>query len=161
MSNTLLPVAELVAAIGAGLVGGVFFGFSTTVMKSMRVIPPMHGITAMQNVNSKILNPRFVGVFMLTTAASALLAVTAPFTAGQPGALARGIAGLIYLVGVFGITVGFNIPLNNALATVDPADWDAARRWDQFLSRWIAWHAARTVAATSAATIFTVTLALQ
>jgi uncharacterized membrane protein len=115
----------------------------------------------MQNINAKILNPRFVGVFMLTTAASTLLAVTAPFTAGQPGALAQGIAGLIYLVGVFGITVGFNIPLNNALATVDPADRDAAQRWDQFLSRWRPWHTARTVAATAAATIFTVTLALH
>jgi hypothetical protein len=75
MSNTLVRVAELVAAIGAGLVGGVFFGFSTTVMKSLRAIPPTHGITAMQNINTKILNPRFAGVFMLTTAASTLLAV--------------------------------------------------------------------------------------
>jgi uncharacterized membrane protein len=117
MSNTLVRLAELVAAIGAGLVGGVFSGFTTTVTKSLRVIPPTHGITAMQNINAKILNPRFIGVFMLTTAASTLLAVTAPFTAGQPGALAQRIAGLIYLVGVFGIgiAVGFNIPLNNTL----------------------------------------------
>ncbi len=160
MLSNLVGVAVLVAAIGSGLVGGVFFGFTTTVMKSLRVIPASAGITAMQNINAKILNPRFVGVFMAATIASAVLAVTAFFTADQPGAVARGVSGLVYVAGVFLVTFAANIPLNDALAKVDPASQEGQRYWEQFLSRWNRWHMLRTIAAIAVATTLTLTLAL-
>lgn len=160
MSIPLL-VAGPVAAIGSALVAGVFFAFTTTVMKSLRAIPAEHGITAMQTINAEILNFRFVGVFSAATAASVLLAATAPFTADQPGALARGLGGLVYLVGVFGITFLANIPLNHALDEVDPASQEGVRFWQEhFLPRWMAWHYLRTAAAIGVAALLTLVLAV-
>lgn len=158
MTDAVVRVIGLVAAIGSGLIGGVFFAFSTTVMKSLQVLPPAHGITAMQAINAKIVNPRFVLVFVATTLACALLAVAALFTSDQPGSVARGVGGLLYVVGVFGVTAVANVPLNNALDNVDPASQDGVRYWEHFLRRWMRWHYVRTVAAAAAATTLTVAL---
>lgn len=159
MADALIRLAGVVAAIGSGLIAGVFFAFSTTVMNSLRVLPPAHGITAMQAINVKIVNPRFVVVFVGTALASAVLAVIALFTADQPASVARGLGGFLYLAGVVVVTGAANIPLNNALDKVDPASQEGARYWEHFFGRWMRWHYVRTAAAAAAAAIITVSLA--
>jgi uncharacterized membrane protein len=52
----------------------------------------------------------------------------------------------------------FNVPLNNALAVVDPASADAASLWSRYVSSWTAWNHVRTVAALAAAASFTLAL---
>ncbi|MFN2445520.1 MAG: hypothetical protein ABR606_08045 [Vicinamibacterales bacterium] len=55
----LLDIVTLVAAIGCALVAGIFFAFSTAVMKALGTLPPAHGIAAMQSINVVIINPWF------------------------------------------------------------------------------------------------------
>lgn len=43
---------------------------------------------------------------------------------------------LLYLVGAFGLTVGQNVPLNDALAAVNPDGPDVAAHWQHFLGGW-------------------------
>ena len=43
---------------------------------------------------------------------------------------------LLYLVGVFGLTAGQNVPLNDTLATVDPHAPGVTAHWQHFLSGW-------------------------
>jgi uncharacterized membrane protein len=46
------------------------------------------------------------------------------------------------------ITVAFNVPLNNHLATLNPEGLsvgDAAREWQVYFSTWTAWNHARAV----------------
>jgi len=50
----------------------------------------------------------------------------------------------------------FNVPLNNALAAVDPASADGARVWAGYFTRWTAWNHVRTVAALAAAASLTI-----
>lgn len=148
--GTVLVVA-LFTAVGCGLLGGLFFVFSNFMMKTLAQQPPESGIRTMQGVNVNILNPLFLSVFLGTAAASALLAVAALLRLSSPGApwLLAGAA--LYLVGAFGVTAIFNVPLNNRLATQDPGTAEAARYWLVYVSEWMKWNHVRTITSLLAA----------
>jgi len=59
-----------VSALGCGLIAGVFFAFSTFVMKALAGLPTAQGIAAMQSVNVAVLNGWFFSAFFGTAAAS-------------------------------------------------------------------------------------------
>ena len=50
------------AARGSGVVGGVFFAFSSFVMAALARRPAHEGIAAMQSINVVVLNRSFLGV---------------------------------------------------------------------------------------------------
>ena len=64
-----LVVLTFVAALGSGLMAGVFFAFSTFVMKALARLPAREGIAAMQSINIVVINPAFLGVFLGTAVA--------------------------------------------------------------------------------------------
>jgi uncharacterized membrane protein len=64
----------------------------------------------------------------------------------------------LYLVGMFGVTVAANVPLNDALATVAPQASDAAARWSSFLGDWLPWNAVRSAAGLAASGMFAIAL---
>jgi len=55
-----LSLVTLVAALGAGLNGGVFFAFSTFVMPALSRLPASQGIAAMQSINVAAINRRYL-----------------------------------------------------------------------------------------------------
>jgi uncharacterized membrane protein len=59
------------AAIGCGLVAGVFFAFSTFVMPALARLQPAQGIAAMQSINITAINPLFM-LALLGTAVACL-----------------------------------------------------------------------------------------
>ena len=137
---------------------GVFFAFSTFVMNALARLPPAHGIAAMQSINIAVINPIFMAVFMGTALSSVFLAVASLLKWQSPRTGYLLIGGLLYLAGTFLVTMVFNVPLNNALAVVDPASADAASLWSRYVSSWTAWNHVRTVAALAAAASFTLAL---
>src|SRR3954453_3000242 len=66
--NLLESGLKLAAALGCGLIAGVFFAFSTFVMKALARLPADEGMAAMQSINVVVLNPMFLGVFLGTAA---------------------------------------------------------------------------------------------
>ena len=52
------------------------------------------------------------------------------------------------------VTFAFNVPLNDALATVDPASPEGANRWASYLVTWTNWNHVRTAGAILAAVAF-------
>ncbi|TIU23362.1 MAG: DUF1772 domain-containing protein, partial [Mesorhizobium sp.] len=54
---------------------------------------------------------------------------------------------LIYVVGNLIVTMIFNVPLNNALAAVDPAGANGAAVWATYLRDWVMWNHVRTITA--------------
>ena len=64
--DQLMPVIGTTALLGSALVGGVFFAFSSFVMKALSRLPAAEGIAAMQSINVVVLNPSFLGAFMGT-----------------------------------------------------------------------------------------------
>jgi uncharacterized membrane protein len=70
-------------------------------------------------------------------------------------------AGLLYVVGSFLVTVAGNVPLNEALAKLDPSGPESVSFWGEYVSRWVAWNHVHTVASLLAAAAFSVGLARQ
>ena len=153
-----LTAVTFASALGSGLIAGVFFAFSAFVMKALGRIPPAAGLTAMQSINVVVINPLFMAAFLGTAAAAAAAAAGALLGRGDvrsPYVLA---GGALYLAGTFGVTILFNVPLNNALAGVTADAPDAAERWNFYARRWTAWNHVRTAAALAAMASFVVAL---
>jgi uncharacterized membrane protein len=132
----------VMAITGAGLITGLLFAFSNFVMRALADLPNDKGMFAMQRVNEKILNPLFLVLFLGTPVLCALVAFTSARQLGTPGSLLLFSGALSYLVGPFGITVLFNVPLNNRLAATDRSDADEA--WPAYQKQWQRWNHART-----------------
>jgi uncharacterized protein (TIGR02246 family) len=153
-----ISVLTFVAALGCGLVAGIFFAFSNFVMKALASVPPVSGIASMQSINVLVLNRWFFAVFFGTAACCLALVVASLLHWQRPSAAYLLLAGLLYLVGTILVTIVCNVPLNDSLAAVDPMGADAAPTWANYLKAWTAWNHVRAVAALAAAALFTVGL---
>lgn len=158
MTWNLIAILLWVCAIGSGLIAGVFFAFSTFIMTAFARIPPAHGISAMQSINSTILGSLFMPVFFGTALASIVLAGIALFRWGEPPSTAMLAGGSIYFVGMFACTIAFNVPLNKALASVSTASTEAADVWANYLRKWNFWNHVRTAASIVACVLFIVAI---
>lgn len=144
---------KLFAVLGCGLVAGVLFAFSTFVMPALARLPAAQGIAAMQAINIAAINPLFMLALFGTAAVCCGLAVAAliKWQQSQTGYLL--IGSLLYLVGTIGVTIAFNVPLNDALAVVKPDSLEGTRLWSSYLSQWTSWNHIRTGAALAAAAL--------
>jgi uncharacterized membrane protein len=158
MSDELLCVITLIAALGTGLVAGIFFAFSTFVMKALYRLPPVQGIAAMQSINVVVINPWFMTVFFGTAAACIILVILSLLGWDRPDAGYLLLGGTLYLFGTILVTIAYNVPRNEALAAVDPASADGASLWADYAKSWTTWNHVRTVAALAAAASLTVVL---
>jgi uncharacterized membrane protein len=156
--DELLFILTLCSALGCGLIAGVFFAFSTFVMKALARLPPANGIAAMQSINLVVINPWFLGVFVGTAAACVLAMVSSLSRWQVPGSAYLFVGSVLYLVGTFLVTALFNQPKNKALALVAPADPASAGLWASYLASWNAWNHVRTATALAAAVSFTIAL---
>ena len=146
------------SALACGLIGGVFFAFSSFIMPALGRIPAAEGIHAMQRINIDVYHWTFMGAFLATPVVCVVTAIQV-YRLGSHDAALFAIAGaIIYVIGNFFVTAGGNVPLNNALATVDPSTLDAAATWSHYLTHWTRWNHVRTVASFVAAACFTLAL---
>lgn len=152
--QSAIDILLWVSAIGCGLIAGLYFAFSTVIMTALGRIDQGVGIAAMNSINSTILGSLFMPLFLGTTVTSTVLMVFALLFWGEPGAVLMLAGGLLYVVGMFGCTMIFNVPLNNELARVDAADPDAAAVWARYLQDWTLWNHVRTLASTTACGFF-------
>ena len=144
--STGLVVLVIASALGAGVVAGVFFAFSTFVMPALGRIPAPAGIAAMQSINVTVINAWFMAAFMgtaVTSVAAIALAVADWQSAFGPYVVA---AGVLYVVGVIGVTRAFHIPRNDALDKLDPAAPTSEAFWSRYLVEWNAWNHVRAIA---------------
>ena len=89
MSDAIFLTLTFATALGSAIVGGVYFGFSAFIMKALALLPPAHGIAAMQLINVTVITPWFLIPFIGTAiAAGALILVVARLGEG------RGLAAL-------------------------------------------------------------------
>lgn len=103
------------SGILTGMLGGLLFAFSVSVIPGLRELNAKKHIAAMQRINVKIIN---VG-FMLTFLGPSVLLPLATFlhrdSASFPALLT---ASALHIIGVNGVTIVGNVPLNERLATV-------------------------------------------
>lgn len=133
-----------VAVIAYALVGGVFLAFSDFIMRSLARTSGTGGAEAMQVINREVFRWVFMVLFLGLAPASLVVAAAGFFSiGGGAGALFAG-AGLIYFIGCFGVTVLFNVPLNEALAKMNLDEPATQAFWsDTYVPRWTFWNSVR------------------
>ncbi len=149
---------KLFSALGCGLIAGVFFAFSSFVMNALAQLQPTQGIAAMQLINITVINPLFMAAFLGTATACIFLAVSSVLRWHEPGAAYLLIGSLLYLIGTVGVTIVCNVPLNEALARVEPGSTEGASLWVSYLANWTAWNHVRTIAAVAATAMLIIAL---
>jgi uncharacterized membrane protein len=158
MSPRLLLLATLSAALGSGLVAGVFFAFSTFVMPALARLPPGQGVAAMQAINVAAINRWLMGALFGTGAVCLVLVATSLFDWGAPGSGLRLGGSVVYLAGAILVTAACNVPRNDALAPLAAGGAEAATLWPRYLSEWTSWNHVRGAAALLAALLLTLAL---
>lgn len=126
---------------------GTFFAFSTFVMKALAKLPAERGIAAMQSINVVVLNPLFLAVFVGTAGLCLVLGAAALLRWAQPAAAWLLAGSVLYLIGNLIVTRACNIPLNDALARIDPAAAESANVWQAYVDDWSRWNHVRTITA--------------
>lgn len=112
----------------------------------------------MQTINLVILRSWFMPVF-LGTAALCVLALTFSFLRwNEPNAVFLFAGSVLYLLGSFLVTIAFNVPRNEALASIKPTDSGSATQWTRFVASWTLWNHIRTASSLAAAASFSMAL---
>jgi len=91
--------------------------------------------------------PAFLIVFLGTGVACVAAVVAGWQVLGTSARTWAIIGGAVYVLGSIGVTVVFNVPLNNKLAVVNPDSEEGARMWDSYLIQWTWWNHIRSFAA--------------
>ncbi|MFI1988970.1 DUF1772 domain-containing protein [Actinoplanes sp. NPDC020271] len=137
----------LAALLSTGLMAGVFFAFSTSVMPGLRTVDDRTFVTAMQHLNASIQN----GVFFLVFFGALVFPVVAAalfYRSGDRAAMWWTIAAAGLYLMVLILTVAVAVPLNDQLAAASLADATRARQ--DFEGTWVPVNHARTVLSTLA-----------
>jgi uncharacterized membrane protein len=133
LAHAVVGLLAAVTGVGAAVVGGVFFAFSTFVMRGLAdtgrdagdptssgVAAARSGIVAMQAINRAAVRPPLMVLLFGTTLAGLATCILLAVVGGGH-ALWWGLAGeVVYLGGVVAMTVAFHVPRNDALARLDP-----------------------------------------
>jgi uncharacterized membrane protein len=110
-SNIILTITALTTALMAGL----FFSWSVSVTPGLARVGTPEYLASFQAMNRAILNPVFLSCFMGT---AILLPVSTYLQYCQPVTISFWFlltASVLYIIGVFGVTMAGNVPLNDML----------------------------------------------
>jgi uncharacterized membrane protein len=83
------------------------------------------------------------------------------FTWSASGAIYLLAGSLLYLAGSIFVTMACNVPLNDALAAVNPHSAAGAALWTRYRAKWTAWNHMRTAASFAAAALFIAAVCMQ
>lgn len=147
--DLLRAVSLFAALLTSGLMAGLYFAFSTSVLPGMGRRDDNTFVDSMRAMNSAILNPLFLLTFMGPLPLG-LVAVATRFGDDHRNELAWATTGLVLYVATLVITGVVNVPLNNRLESTEPPE--AARAL--FEQRWVRWNAVRAVLCTAALAAF-------
>lgn len=138
-------------ALATGLVAGVFLTFSDFVMRSLHAADPAAGSQSMQIINRKVLKSVFMVLLIgLVPVSAALTVYGLVYVTGPVGTMLM-LAGLLYFIGVFVVSVVGNIPMNNALAALPEGGAAAQAYWPDYVKGWVRWNHVRTLTSAGSA----------
>lgn len=154
--DTLIIAA---AALFAAVTGGIFYAFSSFIMRALALMDPVSGATAMRLINITVICPGFMALFLGTGLLAAVLFV------GEALAWSGWVSALIcfgalsYLAGCLLPTVAVSQPMNLRLGAVPQGE--LIDFWRRYLTSWTRWNTFRTAACLFSAASFVTALVLQ
>lgn len=153
MSLPFFALAQISILAYAAL-GGVFLAFSDFIMRALAKTSGTGGVEAMQVINREVFHWVFMVLFIGMAPVSLLLGTYGAIWLGGTAGVLMTLAALAYLLGCFGVTVGRNVPMNEALAGMDLTDAATGTYWTgTYLPRWTIWNSVRTVACFASAAL--------
>lgn len=146
MSTTFFILLQL-SILAYALVAGVFLAFSDFIMRSLALTGGAGGVEAMQVINREVFRWVFMALFLGMAAVSLVIVGYGATNLAHPSGGLILVAGLVYLIGCFGVTVFFNVPMNEALAGMNLSEDATHAYWTgTYLPRWTFWNTVRTLA---------------
>ncbi|GAA4197420.1 DUF1772 domain-containing protein [Streptosporangium oxazolinicum] len=144
-------VALIAAIITMGLVAGLFYAYTCSVMPGLARTDDRTLISTMQQINIAILNGWFAVCFGGALVLTALAAVLHLREDGRP-VLPWIVAALVLYVVMLVITMVIHVPLNTALDAAGDPDriTDLAAVRERFEAAWVRWNLIRTLACVAA-----------
>lgn len=146
-SNILLVIAATLTA----LVAGIFYAWSVSITLGLARVSGHEYISVMQSTNRAIQNPFFFTAFFGT---QILLPVCVFLYFGHSSRFWLLLAAtIIYTIGVMGVTIFGNVPMNNALDRFDlksANEQEIAQQRKNYEGRWNNLNNIRTVSSTLA-----------
>lgn len=150
------------AVLAYAFVGGVFLAFSDFIMRSLANTGGVGGVQAMQVINREVFRWVFITLFLGLVPVSLIIIGYTVIHSDGPATMLIALAGLTYLCGCFGVTLFFNVPMNEALASMELSDGQTQDYWSQsYLPRWTFWNTVRTLACAVSAALLLCGLALS
>ncbi len=140
-----MRAAALFALLLSGAIFGFFYAWVCSTMWGLDRLPPDVAIQAMQGMNGSVRNIVFAPAFFGTGPALLLAAVLCWRGGAVQSAQFLAAAAVAYLTGGLTLTLLVNVPMNEALALIDPQRTDAAEIWAAYSGRWQVWNVTRTV----------------
>ncbi|WP_035775548.1 DUF1772 domain-containing protein [Arthrobacter sp. H5] len=139
----MTEITLILATVSMGLIAGLFYTFSISVMPGFRRISDSAFVESMNAINGAIQNLGFALSFfgaLLFTSAALVLDITGGQAAIMPVTLALGLY-VVALIITFGVNIPLNIELERALASGSRVSVATLR--ERFERRWTGWNAAR------------------
>ena len=141
---TLLP---LISVGFSGACFGFFFAWQSSTLRGLDMIDPATAIKAMQAMNASVRNPLFGTVYFGTPLVLTLAVVVMAVLRARVAAAVLGLALVLHMAGVFGVTAALNVPMNRELAEVDAQAPGADTIWQAYSTRWQSANLVRMIAA--------------
>lgn len=125
---------------------GFFYAWVCSTMWGLDAADPRVAIGAMQAMNASVRNAVFAPAFFGTPFALAAAAALLLMRRQRHSAAAFAAAAIVYLCLGMTLTIAVNVPMNEALASVDiPGDVESARAiWPAYSGPWQVWNQIRT-----------------
>jgi uncharacterized membrane protein len=121
----LYSTIQVTAVVLAGLAAGFFYSFDCSIVNALGKLPDNQYLAAFQSINRVILNPYFFMSFMGSLILLPIATWMTYKTGNSSSFYFMLAAAILYVVGVFGVTIGGNVPLNDMLDKFDIANASA------------------------------------
>lgn len=159
--SSFAQTMTIICAVGAATAAGAFFTFSTFTMAGLKRLAPAHGAAAMQAINKEAPTPLFMLLLFGTGAACLVLTIHAALHLEDAASRYQLVAGVVYIVGVVLVTIGYHVPRNNILDRLDPSSPEGIAYWAIYLEEWVRMNHLRTIAPLVTAVLLTISLRVQ
>ncbi|MEM6768925.1 MAG: anthrone oxygenase family protein [Bacteroidota bacterium] len=146
MEISIKSVTLFFAVVLTGLSAGLFYAWMVSVIPGTRKLIDRPYLKSMQSINREILNPAF---FLIFFGSPVMLGISTiqHWGVGQVYWLLLA-ATVVYLLGTLGVTILGNVPLNNALDSLDLASLQEDNLQEfrkMYEGKWNRFHFIRTV----------------
>ena len=155
MTSSWIFIICQIAVIASAVVSGVFLTFSDFVMRSLNGAKTEAGVEVMQVINREVFRSVFMFLLLGMSALSPILAGIAYLRVDGPASTLIMLGGAIYFLGVFVVSLVFNVPMNNRLDAKEYSGAEAANYWtNTYMPHWTFWNYVRAITSAGAAVCF-------